>query len=110
MSIVTKLWDGLRASYTKLVVAELNSYGVCGHRVWNRGSSTCATPPPSRGRLIDMLGESSVCQCPQLISLTPRPHDSAGLRYQDLFLEDDTTTKAIHMLSPEEQLARYVRS
>jgi len=27
MSIVTKLWDGLRASYTKLVVAELNNYG-----------------------------------------------------------------------------------
>lgn len=28
MSIVAKLWDGLRASYTKLVVAELNNYGA----------------------------------------------------------------------------------
>ena len=28
MSVVAKLWDGLRASYTKLVVAELNNYGA----------------------------------------------------------------------------------
>jgi hypothetical protein len=28
MSLVAKLWDGLRASYTKLVVAELNNYGA----------------------------------------------------------------------------------
>lgn len=34
----------------------------------------------------------------------------SGLRYQDLFLEDDNTTKAIHMLTPEEQLARCVPS
>jgi hypothetical protein len=27
MSLVTKLWDSLRSSYTKLVVAELNQYG-----------------------------------------------------------------------------------
>lgn len=31
-----------------------------------------------------------------------------GLRYQDLFLEDQAVTKAVHMLSPEEQVARCV--
>ncbi|TFJ84295.1 hypothetical protein NSK_004286 [Nannochloropsis salina CCMP1776] len=58
MSVITKFWDGLRSSYTKLVVGELNNY---------------------------------------------------GLRYQDLFLEDQAVTKAIHHLSPEEQLARERR-
>ncbi len=28
MSVVAKIWDGLRASYTKLVVTELNNYGT----------------------------------------------------------------------------------
>lgn len=28
MSVITKFWDGLRSSYTKLVVGELNNYGT----------------------------------------------------------------------------------
>lgn len=34
------------------------------------------------------------------------PIKNPGLRYQDLFLEDKAVTKAVHMLPPEEQLAR----
>ena len=31
MSVVAKIWDGLRTSYTRLVVGELNNYGTsCG--------------------------------------------------------------------------------
>ena len=28
MSVVAKIWDGLRTSYTRLVVGELNNYGM----------------------------------------------------------------------------------
>lgn len=34
-------------------------------------------------------------------------HISPGLRYQDLFIEDDAVSKAVHHLPPEEQVARY---
>ena len=34
------------------------------------------------------------------------PIETSGLRYQDLFIEDKAVTKAVHMLSPEDQVAR----
>lgn len=36
-------------------------------------------------------------------------HTHTGLRYQDLFIEDEAVTKAVHHLSPEEQIARERR-
>ncbi|GAB5030435.1 cytochrome b-c1 complex subunit 7-2-like [Nannochloropsis oceanica] len=58
MSVVAKIWDSLRTSYTRMVVGELNNY---------------------------------------------------GLRYQDLFIEDPAVIKAVHHLSPEEQVSRERR-
>lgn len=127
MSIVAKLWDGLRASYTKLVVAELNNYGACyvcvlacyicmhccgGERDAKHARALASTTARRRGAAFWVALSPFMWQRGRLTLTSPCPQTPnhvrvyTGLRYQDLFLEDDTTTKAIHMLSPEEQVAR----
>ena len=83
MSIIAKLVDSVKASYTKMVVAELNNYGK------------------RKAKMLLMYD----CH----VGLNDSFSHLAGLRYQDLFIEDDAVTKAVHHLPPEEQLARERR-